>query len=198
MRGSAGKKTVLRDIILEHSFKGIRLRSFAGLHPLVFETRVTKRWINLFFMAGILSRALVATTGFCQAGPIGGVQPAASGASQARVVETQWNLIELNGSTVNVPEADKGQIYIYLQQDGDRLSGSDGCNRFFGSYDLSGSSLQFHSVAQTMMACQGGFTEREAELLEALKLASSYQISDSILQLKVGDRILARFQARKK
>ena len=124
-------------------------------------------------------------------------QDAAAGASQPRVVETQWNLIELNGSPVNVP-GNEGQVYIYLQQEGDKLSGSDGCNRFFGSYDLSGASLQFHSVAQTLMACRGAFTDREAEFVDALKLVTGYQISENILQLKVDDRVLARFQARKK
>ncbi len=113
------------------------------------------------------------------------------------MVETQWNLIELNGSPVNVP-GNEGQVYIYLQQEGDKLSGSDGCNRFFGSYDLNGASLQFHSVAQTLMACRGAFTDREAEFVDALKLVTGYQISENILQLKVDDRVLARFQARKK
>ncbi len=117
--------------------------------------------------------------------------------SQPSAVETQWNLIELNGSAVTVPSSE-GQVYIYLQQDGDKLSGSDGCNRFLGSFDLSGSSLQFHSVAQTLMACRGGFTDRESEFLDALKLVTSYQISENVLQLKVDDRVLARFQARKK
>ncbi len=136
--------------------------------------------------------------GFCQAGTSQNeshqdVAPA----TQPAVTETQWNLIELNGNAVNVPVAE-GQVYIYLQQQGDKLSGTDGCNRFFGSYDLSGSSLQFHSVAQTLMACRGAFTERESEFMDALKLVTSYQISDNVLQLKVDDRVLARFQARKK
>jgi heat shock protein HslJ len=122
---------------------------------------------------------------------------AAPGTSLTSVIETQWNLIELNGTAVNVP-ASEGQVYIYLQQEGDKLSGSDGCNRFFGSYDLSGSSLQFHSVAQTLMACRGAFTEHETEFIEALKLVTSYQVADNVLQLKVDDRVLARFQARKK
>jgi heat shock protein HslJ len=137
--------------------------------------------------------------GFCQAATSQNEshQDAASPSTQPSVTETQWNLIELNGSEVNVPVAE-GQVYIYLQQQGDKLSGTDGCNRFFGSYDLSGSSLQFHSVAQTLMACRGAFTERESEFMEALKLVTSYQISDNFLQLKVDDRVLARFQARKK
>jgi heat shock protein HslJ len=124
-------------------------------------------------------------------------QEVAGGASQSSVVETQWNLVELNGSAVHASSAE-GQVYIYLQQDGDKLSGSDGCNRFFGSYDLSGNSLEFHSVAQTLMACKGGFTDREVEFLDALKLVTSYQVAEGTLQLKVDDRVLARFQARKK
>ena len=48
------------------------------------------------------------------------------------------------------------------------------------------------------MACAGNSSEHESALLEALKLTTSYQISGNVLQLKVDDRVLARFQARKK
>src|SRR5271155_5724580 len=148
--------------------------------------------------AGILGVAWAAPVfGQATSTPGESRRDAAPGGSPPSVVETQWNLVELNGSAVNASAAE-GQVYIYLQQEGDKLSGSDGCNRFFGSYDLSGSSLQFHSVAQTLMACRGAFTEHEAEFIEALKLVTSYQISDNVLQLKVDDRVLARFQARKK
>lgn len=149
-------------------------------------------------LAGILGLAGAAPA-VCQGVSASGEgrQDATAGGTQPSVVETQWNLVELNGSAVNLP-AGEGQVYIYLQQDGDKLSGTDGCNRFFASYDLSGASLEFHSVQQTMMACRGSFTGREAEFLDALKLVSSYQVSDNALQLKVDDRVLARFQARKK
>jgi heat shock protein HslJ len=147
--------------------------------------------------AGLLGVSAPAAIGQTASASAESRQDLASGASQPSVIETQWNLIELNGSAVSAPPSE-GQVYIYLQEDGDKLSGSDGCNRFFGSYDLSGSSLQFHSVAQTMMACRGAFTEREPEFVDALKLAASYRISGNVLQLKLDDRVLARFQARKK
>jgi heat shock protein HslJ len=115
----------------------------------------------------------------------------------AGVTETQWNLTEVDGAAVTVSAPDS-QPYIYLQEPGDRLSGSGGCNRLFGSFDLSGSSLQFHSVASTRMACAGNISEHEAALLEALKLTTGFQISGNLLQLKVDDRVLARFQARRK
>jgi len=137
------------------------------------------------------------TSGLCQTSSSSNQSQDAAPASLPSVTETQWNLIELNGSPV-VVRPTEGQPYIYLQVQGDRLSGSGACNRFFGSFDLSGSSLQFHSVAQTMMACPGASLQREPELLEALKLVTSYQISGNILQLRLDDRVLARFQALKK
>jgi heat shock protein HslJ len=170
--------------------------SSGGLEAVI---RLRKSAKTLAFAAGVLGFVWSAPA-WCQAGatPSQSRQDAAAGASKQGVVETQWNLLELNGSTANIP-ATEGQVYIYLQQERDKLSGSDGCNRFFGSYDLSGSSLEFHSVVQTLMACRGnGFTDRGAEFLDALKLVSSYQISDNVLELKVDGRVLARFEARKK
>ena len=138
------------------------------------------------------------TPGLCQAVPSPTENhPDAAPSSQPSLTETQWNLIELNGNPVGVRPTET-QPYIYLQVQGDRLSGSGGCNRFFGSFDLSGSSLQFHSVAQTMMACPGATLQREPELLETLKLVTSYQISGNILQLRLDDRVLARLEAMKK
>ena len=128
-------------------------------------------------MAVIFGSAGRGFSALCQAASTPGEsrQDAATGPSQPGVVETQWNLIELNGSAVNVP-GNEGQVYIYLQQEGDKLSGSDGCNRFFGSYDLSGASLQFHSVAQTLMACRGAFTDREARVRRCVE--AGHELSD--------------------
>ena len=135
--------------------------------------------------------------GFCQKAPNTSHEDAPSAASQPSPTETQWNLTEVDGEPVTVQAADS-QPYIYLQEPSDKLSGSGGCNRLFGSFDLSGSSLQFHSVASTRMACGGNTSEHESALLEALKLTTGFRISGNLLQLKVDDRVLARFQARKK
>ncbi|AXC14753.1 protein of unknown function DUF306, Meta and HslJ [Acidisarcina polymorpha] len=125
------------------------------------------------------------------------IPESSSASSRLSVTETQWNLVELNGSPVS-SRSPGSQPYIYLQTQGDKLSGSGGCNRLFGSFDLSGSSLQFHSVAQTLMACPGNSAERESALLDALKLTTSFQVSGDVLLLRVDDRVLARFQAKKK
>ena len=119
------------------------------------------------------------------------------GTASVSLKETQWNLVELEGNPVTAASS-QNQPYIYLHAEGDKLTGSGGCNRVFGSFDLDGSLLQFHSVAQTLMVCPGSSGAHEPELQQALKLATSYRIDGDTLELKVDDRVLARFQAEKR
>lgn len=110
--------------------------------------------------------------------------------------EVHWNLIELDGSPIEASNAES-QPYIYLQAQGDRLSGSLGCNRLLGSYDLSGDSLQFHSLASTQMACANMAMDIETRILDDLKLVTSFQISGDVLSLKLDNRVLAKFEPEK-
>jgi heat shock protein HslJ len=157
--------------------------------------------VRVYRIVAILGLACGAL-GFCQKGfgqtpaPSASRQDAAPSV-QPSLTETQWNLTEVEGEAVTARPPDS-QPYIYLQEPADKISGSGGCNRLFGSFDLSGSSLQFHSIASTLMACTGSSGAHEPALLDALKLTTSYEISGNTLQLKMDDRVLARFQARKK
>jgi heat shock protein HslJ len=125
---------------------------------------------------------------------------AAAGQSASTAVrsprEVHWNLIELDGSPI-AASSSESQPYLYLQAQDDRLSGSLGCNRLLGSYDLSGDSLQFHSLASTQMACANMSMDVETKILEDLKLVTSFQISGDVLSLKVDNRVLARFESEK-
>ena len=143
--------------------------------------------------AGIIGIATLAPAcrGLAQ---IAGGTAAQPTAREAALKETHWNLIELHGDAITAPSAES-RPYIYLHAEGDKLSGSGGCNRLFGSFDLSGDSLQFHSVASTQMACADNSMEHEPALLEALKLVGSYQLMGDMLILRMDDRVLARFRA---
>jgi heat shock protein HslJ len=145
----------------------------------------------------LAGKICVVAAGLLVSAPIGRSQSAQSATPAASLKETQWNLVELDGAAVAAVSAD-AQPYIYLHDDSDKLTGSGGCNRFFGSFDLSGSSLEFHSVAQTLMVCPGASGEHESALQNALKLTTGYRINGNELELRVDDRVLARFQAEKK
>jgi heat shock protein HslJ len=48
------------------------------------------------------------------------------------------------------------------------------------------------------MACADDSQRHEPELLQALNLTTSYRVSGDVLELRADERVLARFQARKK
>ena len=74
------------------------------------------------------------------------------------------------------------------------LSGSTGCNRFFGGFELVDGGLLLTPGGMTMMACPEDVMRQEQALLEALKAATGYRITGERLELLEGDgQVLARF-----
>lgn len=157
-------------------------------HPL--PTRLQLSIAGILLIPGILQAAAQATTATAPPAPYH--SPASTPTAPPR--EIHWTLIELDGTAIQ-SDAPEQKPYIYLQSDGDKLSGSGGCNHLFGSFDLDGHSLEFHSVRSTLMACPGVSAEQEEKLLEVLRLATSYQLDSGILSLRLDRRVLARFQS---
>ena len=67
------------------------------------------------------------------------------------LVGPYWRAIELAGKPVPTQDG-KREAHLVFQAGG-RLSGSDGCNRFTGSYELKGDAITFGQLAATQMAC---------------------------------------------
>ncbi len=68
-----------------------------------------------------------------------------------------------------------------------QVSGSAGCNSYFASYEVAGSSLTISPVGATMMACEPALNEQEAQYLGALESAASYAIVEGELQITNAD-----------
>jgi heat shock protein HslJ len=91
---------------------------------------------------------------------------------------TAWVLTELPGQTLAPRPA------VTLQFAGDRVSGSDGCNRFSGRYSVADGI--FHvvpSLASTQMACPPEVSAQAQAFITALTSAASYRIEDRRLEL---------------
>ncbi|MGB8330138.1 MAG: META domain-containing protein [Polyangiales bacterium] len=108
--------------------------------------------------------------------------------------DTTWALLELNGKTIDVQVNDKAP-YLELNSKKASAYGFGGCNRFFGSYETSGSSLTFGAVGATRMACPEGM-DQEQELFIAIGSTTRYEIHGAKLLLFADQRLLARFEAR--
>lgn len=82
---------------------------------------------------------------------------------------TSWHVLE--GTTVTL-----------LFSEGGSISGSAGCNHYFGSYELKGDTITIGQVGQTMMYCMGaGVMEQESRYLSLLSDAVSVTATNDTL-----------------
>jgi putative lipoprotein len=102
---------------------------------------------------------------------------------------TYWKAVELAGKPVPAQEATREANLVFQ---GGRVSGSDGCNRFTGTYQLKTDSITFGQMAGTQMACPGT-GDIEQRVRAALKAASRVTIVANRLQLfdGTGTRVAA-------
>jgi heat shock protein HslJ len=131
-------------------------------------------------LAKTVARAapLVVLTVWSSAAAAAGQTPPAGG--NTRLEETYWRAIEVAGRTA--PKQDPTRE-AYLQfQAGGRVSGSDGCNRITGSYQLNGDRVRFDRVGATRMACVES-PGIEGPFQEALTKASRLTIAGDRLEL---------------
>ena len=87
------------------------------------------------------------------------------------------------------------EAYLELSAEGRKLAGTSGCNRLFGGYELGGDRLRFGAIGSTRMACEEALMKQEQALEAALQATTSYRLDGSTLELRDGERLLARFAA---
>jgi copper homeostasis protein (lipoprotein) len=106
---------------------------------------------------------------------------------------TYWKLVRLGGAPAEVAENQR-EPHLILAAREPRMSGSGGCNRIMGSFELDGDRLRLGGLAGTMMACPG--MEQERRFLESLGKVRRYRIRGSHLEmLDATGEVLARFEA---
>jgi putative lipoprotein len=117
----------------------------------------------------------------------------AAGTGGAGLAGVEWRLVRL-GDAPAVEQPDGKQAHFALDAEKKSLSGSTGCNRFFGGFELADGRLHLTPGGMTMMACPDELMRQEQAFLEALKAATGYRITGQTLELLEGDgRVLARF-----
>ena len=116
--------------------------------------------------------------------------------SQARLVETYWKAVELEGKPVEV-KAGAREPHMVLRSDKNAVSGFSGCNSFHGSYEIAGSGLRFKGMAVTRMACLDTAADLENRFLSAINAVATQKLSGETLELQDGSgKVRARFESR--
>lgn len=84
----------------------------------------------------------------------------------------------------------------YIEFDGEqhRISGDSGCNRFFGSVQITGASVKISQLGSTKRACLSADANRlENEFLQTLEKATRFSVESNELRLFAGDSIVLIF-----
>lgn len=115
-------------------------------------------------------------------------------APAASLENTDWKLIRLGDTPVHAA-SEQREPHFMLNSESRRVSGSGGCNRLAGSYELNGNQLRFSQMAGTLMACMEGM-DTEKAFLDMLKRVSAWKIAGKQLELyDARGALLARFEA---
>ena len=107
---------------------------------------------------------------------------------------TRWEVVQYNNGrgAVTTLIADT-RMTTEFGTDG-QVTGSAGCNTYFGSYTVSSSSdIAIGALGTTSLMCAEpeGVMEQETEFIAALQSATTYRIDGNSLELRSGDQIAA-------
>ena len=140
------------------------------------------KWLSLTFM-GALAALLLVTAGTASAGP------------DAALTGTYWRAVAIDGNpTVSLPK--QREAHLVFAAEGNRVSGSTGCNRVVGTFTQAAEVLRFSPMASTKMACPPNLDAQERAFLEAVQATAAAQISGNTLELKdAAGKVRLRFEA---
>jgi heat shock protein HslJ len=112
----------------------------------------------------------------------------------------EWRLVELSGAAVTLGQGTVPNI-LFTEQDS-RVSGHNGCNRFFGGYKVGVAGtdgfipLIFSALASTRMACLDPVTATlEQKFTEALHKVDFYVLRGDTLVLYGAKEPLLKFES---
>ena len=117
---------------------------------------------------------------------------ACTGEDAGEFEDMKW-ILESFGEPGNQQAVLEGtQVTVTFESAENQLSGSAGCNSYFGDYEVNGSKLSIHQLANTEMAClePEGVMTQETRYLQALHAVDSYELLDGKLRLNSEGQVL--------
>lgn len=120
-----------------------------------------------------------------------GEELAGCGGDPAKLLQgDEWSVYEIGGQ----PVIEGSKATLAFSADG-RVSGAGSCNRFMGSYTLTGEGLTLSQMASTMMACEEGLMDQEGRYLRLLGDVSRFDLDADgalVLHTAAGETVRAR------
>jgi heat shock protein HslJ len=108
------------------------------------------------------------------------------------LVDTQWNLSNLNDKVIN--SNDEGLSSFIIFSADNTFKGFAGCNKFQGNYKIEKGKLSLEKIGATKMECENN--NNEEDFLKTLNKVVSFKIVKNELMLKDKSKTIAIFEAK--
>jgi heat shock protein HslJ len=152
--------------------------------PAALSDSIVKQWEHVrsyVLKDGHLYLSLMTDGGTYEFEPLPTDGSAAAEGAAVPLEKTDWRLVRLGGAAVTAADPQRAPNLV-LDATSHRVSGSGGCNRLSGGYELEGEHLKFSRMASTMMACPSGM-ETEQRFLAALGRVKKWKVVGRQLEL---------------
>lgn len=122
-------------------------------------------------------------------------QTCAARAAESPLRGTYWKLVRLGDRPAEAAAAKEREPRLVFATDTLRVTGSGGCNRVSGPFEVEGERLRFGGMVATRMMCSTGM-EQEQRFLDALRAVTRYRVGGRELELlDASGEVRARFEA---
>ncbi|XWK88465.1 MAG: META domain-containing protein [Phormidium sp.] len=97
---------------------------------------------------------------------------------QSSSLKGSWRLANMAESNLPTPMVPPQETELTANFSQGRITGSGGCNRFMGSYEIKGDRLTINQLASTFKACQEPIMNQESKYMKALQGAQRFELDD--------------------
>jgi heat shock protein HslJ len=148
-------------------------------------------------MAAILllsTVGLITESAYAQSAATPPAAAPAPAAGVAKLTGHSWKLVAIDDHDIDAATVVHPPEMTFLE-DGKKIVGITGCNRFLGTYVQQEEKLSVNSeLAVTRRSCPATMN-LEASFLKAIQSMDSWKITDGVLEIYRGTTLLAKFKA---
>jgi len=108
---------------------------------------------------------------------------------QASIATTEWKLLKMYGEDFSKLSS---PVTLQFSETDHKVSGFGGCNRFFGSYEQTNSTLKITGLGSTKMYCQETMAV-EDKYFKALQEVQSHSLKQKALYLLDDNKVILEF-----
>lgn len=114
-----------------------------------------------------------------------------AGGKKAELENRVWVLESFVQGGEETEVLEDTEITLKFNSEEKRMSGTSGCNVYFGGYELNGNALSIPGpIGGTRMSCGDQIDEQEKRFFQAIENAEHYRIRDKNLRIDCGSEVL--------